>query len=177
MAVTAAQIRSSFRALLLALQAQLVASLEWDACRVPIVADDEEDVPHLMGDQDVLIRVMDETNDARQIESAGRYDNRRERKAKIIMRSRVLLDITGRSDIRLTDQTLGHLALEDAVCDALELFFVTDSNANLIAAYPPRLGPLSKPVRSRKHKEWVSSQFDLEVNYERALTQDVWPPA
>src|SRR5215472_462347 len=107
MATAPAQIRNPFRAILLAVQAQLIASLEWDAVRVPIVADDEADVPHLMGDQDVLIRVMGETPDAPQIVSAGRYDNRRERKAVIIMRSRVLLDVVGRSDIRLTDQTLG----------------------------------------------------------------------
>jgi len=177
MATAPAQIRNPFRAILLAVQAQLIASLEWDAVRVPIVADDEADVPHLMGDQDVLIRVMGETPDAPQIVSAGRYDNRRERKAVIIMRSRVLLDVVGRSDIRLTDQTLGLLALEDAVCDAMELFFVTDANQDLIAAYPPRMGALSAPMRSRRHKEWVHSQFDLEVNYERALTQDPWPPA
>lgn len=184
MAVSPAQIRGNFGQILLAIQTQLVSWLatnldkSWTVDRVILIARPQQKVPHLMGDQDVLLRVRGESPNANVIDAAGRYDNRRERKVTVTMRCRALLDITGQDGIRLTDQTLGLLTLEDTVLDALETFLVTDDLSNLIAAAPIRMGALSDPEfgGAENRGAWVSSSFDLEIPYERAVTQMPWPP-
>lgn len=178
------QVRSSFRDILLALRSQILNSLGWDPTRVLVVADEEEDVPHLTGDQDVLIRPRGESPEAGVIDASGRVDNYRIRRATVFLRSRVLLDVVGDSVVRLTDQALGHTVLEDQICDAAEAFFALDNYqpggsgpGNLMLACPARVGPLSEARRSRKHKEWVVSSFEVEFQYVRNLTQDPWPPS
>lgn len=174
----AVQKRARFTDILLAIQAQVASWLEWDVSRVLIVARPEDKVPHLMGDQDVVLRVRNEIAINNVIDAAGRYDNRRERRITVLMRVRYLVDVTGQDSQRLTDETNGLLTLEDDVLDALETFLVTDADSNILTACPIRVGALTDPSfggTPNRHAGWISSSFDLSVPYERAVTQIPWP--
>jgi len=172
--------RSPFRALLLALQfqlqASLAASLDLDPSSVYLTVDDPGEVPLAVGERDVVVRVLGEVPDAAAVDGGGRAVNLRTRRVQVWCRSRVLLDQAGQAAALLTDQTLGHLAFEDATADALELFLATDTDdptgeTGNALGLPLRVGPLSDPRRLSKDREWVASGWEIAVTYLRALDQ------
>lgn len=166
----ATQLRSSFVTLAAALKAQLVARGVLNAECIHITARDS--VPHFLAPQDILLRSGGETPHPDVIVAAGRIDNRRTRRVLVIMRSRMQLDQADEDVTRLLHATNGHHALEDAVADALEIFLPEDTDTNVIAAQPVRLTALSEPRPDPYDKDWVVSQWTLEIEYERALNQN-----
>lgn len=168
----AAHRRASAREIILGIRTRLAAALEWDEDRIPIVAGKAE-VPHLMGDREVLIRVLGERPDRQAIDGAGRDWNVRIRKLEIECRTRSLLDVSHEDRIRLTNATFGHIALEDQICETLESMLIYDSEDDWLTSDVVRLHDLSDPQRDKDAPaEWVSSRWDVEFTYDRALTQD-----
>lgn len=166
----ASQIRSTFREILLLLREQIITVTSLDPSRVILTA--REDVPHVSAEQDILLVPLDEVPDRENIAAAGRVCNYRTRKVKVVLRSRLVLDQVGQDFVHLTDASLGHLALEDAVCDALEIFTPEDADRNALTACPVRLEGLSRPQPERAAPEWITSSWDLSVEYLRALDQN-----
>lgn len=163
--------RASAGEIVLLIRAALASSLGWDADRIPILAGKAE-CPHLMGNQEVLIRVQGEHPDRAQIDEAGRRINRRTRNCEIECRTRLYLDPSHEDRLRLTDASLGHLALEDAIAECLEctLSTATDDAGRLLIAGVVRLHDLSDPTPDKDAREWVSSHWSLEFSYDRSFT-------
>lgn len=165
----ASQIRSRFRSILLLLQSRLVNTLAWDAARVIVTVLDADKVPHQMGDQDILIRPRNESCSRDLLEGGGRYTDFRTRKISLILRTRVYLDLSNADLIRLTDESLGHYALEDSVADILQTWLVVNDDDDA-EAMPVRVLDLSDVRKDRGDDNWVSSEFTLEVDYLREHT-------
>lgn len=159
--------RASLSDILAGARSFLVTQTGLDDSRVVITCLSPDDTPRLAAAQDVLLRLLNEEPEVGVIEGAGRYDNRRKRKLEVTQRTRLSLDVYGQDLYRLTDTTLGHLALEDTVCDALELYFPTSGDNAL--SLPFRVGGLSSPQRLRADPDWLFSSFTVEIEYSRAL--------
>lgn len=164
--------RASFREILLAVREQLVEVTGLDDTRVFVSVLSPEDAPRYAAFQDILLRPMGEEPDVGNIDGAGRYDNRRTRQFEVAVRTRVALDQSDRDHARLTDESLGHIVLEDLVVEALELFHLEDDDSDVLAA-PLRVGRLSMPQRLRSDAHWVFSAFVCEAEYRRDLTVDI----
>jgi len=160
--------RASAGEIVLIVRATLATALSWQADRIPIVAGDAE-VPHLLGDREVLIRVLGERPDRQAIDGAGRAVNRRERRIQVECRTRLFLDVSHEDRLRLTHASLGHLALEDTVCDALESLLPADDSQNVLVAGVVRCQDLSDPKADHEAREWVSSKWSVELPYDRDL--------
>lgn len=145
----------------LAQETGLDASCVYVTCLPP------EQTPRFDAPQDVLVRPMNEEPDAAKIDGAGRYDNRRTRTLEVSARTRLHLDQAGRDGYRMTDESLGHLALEDRIADALELYYPSDGEDALCA--PFRVGRLTAAARLRDDAFWVYSTFTVSVEYIRDL--------
>lgn len=165
--------RASASEVILLLRDALGVSLSWGVDRIPVVAGAVE-VPHLFGDQEVIIRVLGEKADRAQIDSAGRRINRRTRRLEVECRTRLVLDVSHEDRLRLTKDTVGHMTLEDVVADCLEctLSTATDSNGDVLVVGVVRVHDLTDPKPDRDAREWVSSKWSVEFAYDRALTQD-----
>lgn len=160
--------RANFTEILLAVRAYLVSETGLDDTRVFVSALGADDVPRFSATQDLILRPQGEEPLAGIVDGSGRYDRRTRRSFEAIVRTRVLLDQSGRDSVRLTDASLGHLALEDAVVDALELYHLADSAGDALAA-PLRVGRLTGPQRLRDDRTWVWSAFTVEVEHRRDL--------
>lgn len=164
--------RAPFADVLEAVRARIVEVTELDDARVFITALDPDSAPRFGAAQDVLVRPASETPEAGTIDGAGRIDNRRKRRIEVTIRTRLLLDEADRDTSRLSDASLGHLALEDTVCDALELYNPTGEGDDAICL-PLRVGQLSQPQRLRSDPSWVASTFVVEAEYLRDLDQTI----
>lgn len=163
--------RSSAREVVAALQTELALHLGWQALRIPVVAGGDTQVPHRLGDQEVIIRVLGEEPDRGVIDGAGRVSNRRTRRLQVECRTRLILDRDDEDLQRLTHSSVGHIELEDAVCDCLETFFPVDESGDALVGQPVRCHGLSDPRPDRDAREWVSSKWSVEFLYDRDLDQ------
>jgi len=169
---TPAFLRANIGPIILLLQAQIVAKTSLDVSHVGVVADDGLDVPTYQGDQDVLIRPMEENKEPGMLEGSGRVDDRRDRKIFIYCRTRLYLDQVDSDLARLSDASLGHLALEDAVANAVEIWAATDANNNILS-FPTYVEGPTHPQKLRADPNWVCSTFTATIGYERNLDQSV----
>ncbi len=157
------------------LKAQLVSVTGLDPSRVHITARDANQMPHDSGDRDLIIRPMYERPTPGMLEGGGRKNDRRFREVQIIPRSRAYLDPVDSDEVRLTDGTLGLLALEDMVVDALEMFQVTQTvqatGAVNTLTFPIFVEGPTAPEPDRDDENWVHSTFTLQIQYQRLLDQ------
>lgn len=129
-------------------------------------------VPNLVGDKDIIIRV-NPTQVMVSVEGEGRFFTKLRRLIEVIPRVRTALDPVGRDDDWLTDESLGFLAFEDAVIDALQLFqpMNIDETAFLIIE-PMRLVSVSNPDKPNEpNSKWGSSVQSWEIVYQAELDQ------
>lgn len=164
--------RASIGEIVLALRTYLVSETGLDDSRVVVTALPRESVPRLAAAQDLLIRVLGETPDTPVIDGAGRHDNRRHRTLEVTPRTRVSLDRLDQDLVRLTDESLGHLALEDMVADALELYHLEDGPD--VMAAPLRVMQLTAPERLQTDKHWIASSFTVALTYRRDMDVTRW---
>jgi hypothetical protein len=167
-----AQIRSNIETILEFCRLEVVARTGLDDSRVQVVQLEADQVPHVGAEQDVLLWPQDEHADREQIAAAGRVNNYRTRKVRVICRTRMVLDQVGQARVLLLDPVTGHHRLEDRVTDALEIFWPEDADENVVTTCPVRLGDWSTPRPDRNAAEWSSSSATLEINYERDVDQD-----
>lgn len=162
--------RSDISTILRLIKAQIVLKTGFQPSRVRITARDGNEVPHDCGDQDVLLRVMGEREEAGWLEGGGRATDGRTRTVEVICRSRCHSDAVDSDEVRLTDPALGLIPLEDRVKDALQILQVQDSNQNMLT-FPLYLAAPTAPETDRNDPNWVHSAMTLDVPYVQALTQ------
>lgn len=159
---------SAIGGIVTALAAYLADRTGIDTSRVIVTSLPCDENPKFAASQDILLRPMAEQPEVGIIDGAGRFDNRRKRVIEVSARTRVLLDPAGQDLVRLTDASLGHFALEDKICDALELYYPSDTDDNAMCL-PLRVGRLTDPRPMRNDRNWVFSTFAVEVEYMRDL--------
>lgn len=161
-------IRTNFPDILSVIRAR-IAELEIAPLSSVIVsALPPEDVPHGVGEHDVLLTPQDEQSDEDTSFGGGRYDTRASARLHVIPRSRLALDESARDLARLTHSTLGHYALRDSLRDALHLVWPEDGLRNALGVQPPRWIRTGAPKRDRREKGesvWVYSVMEFLIVY------------
>ena len=169
----AAQIRSNFGAILEAIKNQLVAEIEIPAERVLIVV--RRNVPHFAADQDIVLRPLGFRVDRQITDQTGRFLTAIVRRLEVRARTRLTLDEASRDEQWLLHETLGHLALEEGIVDALQEFIPLDNDVDQNAlTYEPILlsdgtDPEQMPDRGQP-TDWGESRLIFDVPYVMSLT-------
>jgi hypothetical protein len=134
------------------------------------------------GDRDILLDVGSERRDPTS-DGSGRVEARVIRKLRVRIRTRMNLDENYRSTAWLQGAvmengqsiTLGHLALEDAVIDALYLFQAVDLSSNALMyrpmVYDGTPGAQRRGIDAASGYGYSDIWFDLP--YIRLLTQSM----
>lgn len=161
--------RATIRDITLDVRLWLISETGLDATRVFISVLSPEDTPVYGAPQDIILSWKAEEPDEGIIDGAGRYDNRRKRTLEVTCRTRLALDPGNQDHSRLTDESLGHFALEDSIVDALELYQPGEGDTIDVLAAPLRVGRLTEPKRRRGDGHWVYSTFTVSVEYRRDL--------
>lgn len=164
----ASVIRSSIIDIAKAIKAQLVAFAGFQPSQVFITS--KRKIPHFVGEKDCILRIGGEHPDEPAIRADGRQNNQRYRTVTITIRTRQAVDRAGTDTKHLLNDDIGHLAVEDAVFNALEIFWPVDIAQNAITNCPIRLGPLTE-TESETQPEWLSSSVTVEIDYSRNLDQ------
>lgn len=161
-------------AVLLALQAQLVASTAIGLTADRIFFSVVIDPPHTTGDREILLVPGDERVDLSSM-GAGRIERRVARAMRVVIRTRCGLDEGNRDTNWLNNATLGHYALEDAVIDALDTFLAVDGSSNALTFAPIVYKGLQAPTRNviDRASGYGYSVAGFDVPYIRLLTQSM----
>lgn len=154
------------------LHAYLVEQLRMPATSIFITALEMDDVQPLSGQRDLLIQLTGESPLPWQ-EGGGRHVNGRSRGLKLALRTRLHLDQPSIDTARLTEETFGHLAAEEAIVDALESFQPTDAAGNVLAL-PILCGEWSAPTRGAlgQHKKAsgrIMTHLEIALRYLKDL--------
>lgn len=164
-------IRAALRESLLALRTEISERASVDESRVIITVVPPDKVPHRAADRDVVIQVQGEDR-MENIDTAGGWvDDRRTRKLKVAVRTRLALDQAGEYTVHLTDESLGHTVFEDLVYDACHTFMAENDNQDALCL-PMQMGNWTEPTPDADDDSWVSSYVTVSVEYERALSQE-----
>src|SRR5262245_834643 len=108
-------LRSPLKAILDAVEARLAAKTAISAARIRQVARHQREVPHLDGDQDLLLRVRGFVADYQG--HRDRHDCRIVRKLSVVLRTRLELDESGGDELYLGDASGGATVREEDVID------------------------------------------------------------
>lgn len=179
----ATPIPTTLSAVLTAIGAQLAS---WPAVnlttdRIFLNLDPDQAEP-TTGDRDILLDPTSERRDPTS-EGSGRVEARVIRRLRVRIRTRMNLDENFRSVAWLQGAaaengqsvTLGHLALEDAVIDALDLFQAVDGSQNALMhrpmVYDGTPGPQKRGIDAESGYGYSDIWFD--VPYIRLLTQSM----
>jgi hypothetical protein len=133
------------------------------------------DAPHWQANYDVLLRAGGFIVDQRLDLAGGRITTALTRSLIVTCRTRVSLDESGKDLAWLFGDgnlVLGHLALEEAVVDALHEQTPTDASGNLLTKEPVKLvGGTEASKEGRDPNSWGSSLLTFSMVYLPPLTQ------
>ncbi len=153
-----------------AIKAELVLRVGLEPEQIVFSVTEAEQVPHYSAEREVVIQVLNEIS----MEAAANYgvrtDPRRTRTFRFACRTRMVLDVDGQDDIILLDDDNGHLALEDAVADAMIGFQGEDAQGNIYHA-PLRMGTVTQPRRETGGLGWIYSVMTFDCEYSRDVDQ------
>lgn len=162
---------ASNREILLAIKARIEAVTGLDDSQVLVTAAEPPDVPHFKGDQDVLLRLGQETYaEGEPADGGGRAVDLRKQEVEVYCRTRLFLDSRDQDHARLTDASLGHIVLVDQVYNALASTFAFEDGPGDDLALPGRMGAVARPVKDRGNPNWISSRVDISYIYQRDLS-------
>lgn len=166
-------IPTSLGVVLLAIQAQLVEFLAWDASRV--VIDARTDQGHdlagpTQAEQYVRLQVKARNPIPETVESRGRIYPHMKTAISCVLRTRVNLDRAISDESALTVASRGHLPVEHTLWDALICFQPVDEEDNWLITEPIKPRGASQPIKPPK--EWMQSTIDFEVTFAMDLDQD-----
>jgi hypothetical protein len=133
-------------------------------------------LPNLVGDRDILIRPRGFT--VGDVAGAGRSNTIMRRLVDIVLRDRLMVDQSEHDLQWLTKEAVGHLAYEDRVIDALQMWLGNAADNELLLVgegEPARLVAGSDAERDFQAADgkWGASVLTLEVVYRQELNQDV----
>lgn len=158
-----------------------------DANRVYVIAGRSrpQDLPALVGEKDLFIRVRGFTVNGPTVEAAGRSNTLVRRQFDIIMRSRMAVDRTGTDLQWLTKEGLGHLEYEDDIFDVLQMWMsnIADSLPDAIVAEERLMVGDGEPLRVTAGSDvdrdfqsvdgkWGTSAFSVEVVYRQIFSEE-----
>ncbi len=129
-------------------------------------------IPHFQGERDCILRILGEQPDAAAIRGAGRLNDQRTRTLQLIIRTRRATDVSGSDEKHLLNEDTGHVAVEDQVFDALEIFWPTDVGENALTNCPVRMSGPTEAFEDQELPEWLSSSVTIEVDYSRNVQTD-----
>lgn len=154
-----------------------------DAKRVYVVAGrrNAKDIPNLVGDRDLIIRVGGFMCDPGHEAAAGRSNTILRRRLDVILRSRTATDPTG-SDLQwLTKEGLGHLEYEDAIMDVIQMWLGNVADVGNEATEPLLMVGDGEPARILSGSDadrdfqsadgkWGTSALTVEIVYRQSFT-------
>lgn len=158
----ASPIPTTFDLVLAAVQARLMAVLEWPEERVVIDArtDAEADEVTPVADQFVRLRLEVRRPDPHSPVGRGRVYPELHVDFACTLRTRYDVDAANSDQTILTDATRGHLRAEHDLWDALWCFQPADGEENWLVREPIQPGPATAP--RRPPKGWMSSTLSWE---------------
>jgi hypothetical protein len=162
-------LRASLTAILPLIETQVVAVTGLSSSQVYSTA--QKNPPIYEGDHVVQIRPTGFTVQTDQSFPEGRLDTRITRDLAVKVVTRLGLDEPDRDRVWLEDQTLGHIVLEESVINALQNFWPTDVNGNVLTTNPIQLAPASDPETEEDEPGWGSSLVTFQVSYILPLNQ------
>lgn len=131
-----------------------------------------DDLPHLTGDRDIMLRVKGMTRPPDIAQGAGRLA-RVYRNLDVILRSRDSRDKFTEAEQWLKDAQLGHLRFEREVFNALDMFHPEDDDGALLIGEPMRFLRSADPERKIKSQGkiqgWGTSVMMFELMFEPEL--------
>ncbi len=125
----------------------------------------DEDVLRGQADQIICIIPGDQALADAEVSGGGRYYERVLRTLDVKIWTRLALDEISQGFQLLCDPDLGHFALELKIYDALAGFLVYDDDENLLTDHL-KVRNASRPKRSPKERDWVSSIVYCEIGFE-----------
>jgi hypothetical protein len=149
--------------LLLRLATRLVERNVIGPSSVLVTAKRPKDVPHLVGEKDILLRVGPEANVGTD-EGGGEYDTRSRCVFQLVCRTRCELDEAESDRLRLTDSSLGHLVFRGKARKAVQLFW-PDVTQDLDTVEPLHWLRTSDPEPDARDPNWLSSVVEFEAVY------------
>ncbi len=164
-------LRSSLDAILLAIQAQIIAVTGWDQSRVVIDTETEEPEGQWQAEQLVFIRLGSQTPQ-RDFEGMGRIWAAMDVRLNCILWTRTALDEPPGYAIGITDPILGHQAAALAIKNSLDAFQPLDSAGNWMVQEPMRPGAIGATVRRTKEDwNWAKTSIGFDLIYAPATDQ------
>ena len=168
-------IRTSLRTILTRIKDKLLAELIPGGAEDPIpgervIISIRKKVPHLQADSDIIIKPRGLKVRKEVTDMAGRWDTRIERRIEVRCRSRLALDDPASDETFLLDETLGHITLEELVCDCLQEALLTenDDSDNLILCCPMLLedGQDTAPdTEASRGADWGETSLFFNLQY------------
>lgn len=143
-------LRIATRRIITACRDRLVNESVLPQDRIMMVARVGQLVPKFQADQELLLRPRGFTSMELQqiIVAAGEYDSQQRRVLEVYLRVRKALDESDRDDHWLIDETDGYFDLEDAVVNALHMFWPHTASGDAMLAYPMRYFDSVAPEKS-----------------------------
>lgn len=133
-------LRIATRRIITACRDRLVNESVLPQDRIMMVARTGQGVPKFQAESILLLHPRGFRSQEYQqiIAAAGEYDSQQQRVLEVYLRLRKALDEPDRDDHWLTDETDGYFDLEDAVVNALHMFWPHTADGNAMLAYPMR---------------------------------------
>lgn len=163
---------ASFADILIALKTKIAEVVTDTNAIIPVA---RRQLPNLVGNRDILLRVRSFTIKDSTVNAAGRHAMWITRPVDIVIRQRNYLDVSLQDYQFLVHETLGILSTEEDLIDNLELWHPTDGDGNFLLVEPARIVSGDDPVREGVSADphWGSVTIRLEITYEQTLDQDV----
>lgn len=172
-------IPTNISTILALIRAKLVADAVGTADQIDFtLSRSPKTLPHLMNSHDIWLWPRDERFEEGFFEGGGRTSVRVIRKLFVVVRTQLNLDHAESDRLLLTDATLGHAAIEDAVVQSLHDFYVADASGNRLTTYGIEVKNLEGPERVEDRGEergWCSSAIVAEVPYVRVMSSRLNP--
>jgi hypothetical protein len=154
--------------ILTAIQAQIVLNTGLPPERVALLGR-HQGPPAFQGDQDVWVQPGNLIPDPPQDQGSGRVAPVMRRIIVVAARTRLALDMSDRDDSLLTDLSLGHMYLEEAIANSLQHFLprALDATGDNLLWEPMRLVPYQEPTdpEAPQGPQWEETRLAFEIAY------------
>lgn len=160
-------IQVGMAAILAATKGHLMDSLGFPAERVYVIASPPVNDKY-QADQVVAIHVGDFVRNVPWSDGSSRICTYLSRQLEVVCHTRLALDYAAEDYIWLVHNSLGHLALEDAVANAMDDWLPMDNSGNVLTLQPVKLLGGRAPTKEERVKApgWGLSVIQFAVAYQ-----------
>lgn len=164
-------VTTPLRSILTAIQAQIAVGTGLDPTRILLVT--KRVTPKLLGGQDCLIRVGPVQPEPGYDASVGRLACITYRKLDITIRTEYGVDVQDRSDLWVTDSTLGHYVAEENLISCLDNYQPTDPSNNVLLQEPMHWLPSSGAEQDPKDVVWGQTTQSFSILYQLPMSRTI----